>query len=109
MIARNVHKSKKSIFSSKVFERSVVNGFEMRTKSFAGTVQIALRDWKRARKFTISRTWIPSRISSWLFSSYTAFFSIFLVVDTDSAAEDILFSLPVLKQFDMDTNNLFRK
>lgn len=109
-VARCDDGSDESIASTKMAQDAVLKGIGRMSSITPVRIQVALRDSSEAASFTFSRVWTVPRLVLKLSAGQMALLNVsFLVADDETACEDLLVGLPVLRHLGVDTRTLLER
>lgn len=102
--------SDESIVSPSLAQAAAIKGIGRMSSIPPVKIQVALKDSDSAATFTFSRTWLVPRVVLKLSSGHMALLNVtFLVADDETACEDLLLGLPVLRHLGIDSRTLLER
>lgn len=102
--------SDESIVSPTLAQAAVVKGIGRMTAIAPIKIQVALKETGNPATFSFSRTWQVPRLVLKLSAGKMALLNVtFLVADDDTACEDLLLGLPVLRHLGIDSRTLLEQ
>lgn len=102
--------SDETIASPSMAQAAVLKGIGRMTSIAPVRIQVALRDSGEPAAFTFSRVWTVPRLVLKLSAGHMALLNVSLMVaDDETACEDILLGLPLLRHLGIDTRTLLER